>query len=927
MSHFSHAPWGLDGLQGLAVSRLPQLTSLLKQNHSAGGNSPAPTVVDAEHLRAAVSQVFGPADHILFDVSAASDQVLTDSRIGTHQMLRVDLAVGSGPPPASLKRLIAAIGLAKAKATLREDDWVVLVADETTLDLEQATDLLQQFEHLQRFLLIWCGPQSQNSAGDERHLAPSADLPPSATTIDQERTLPFDREGLIAALRRLKSQSSAAVLDLQLRQAFLATEFANGRTGVQPTAAAPPATSHEPRANAALEALLQLAEQDRRIVLVSLDARVPLAPLAARHADRYFEIPVADVDALAWCAGLAAGGCRPVICASERALAQSWPALAEEICRPQHAVKLVALPSNETTSALPSSLSMLRLLPDTPLLVPRDQVDLAAMLEFAVAYDGPAAVWCCEAALSVSKGEPALVESTRQHWQFGRAEVLGPAGAVALIGWGAAAAAAERAAAFLRTADIQPAIVNARFLQPLDREAIIAAARAAQVCLVLDDPRWQAGFAAEVLELLAHAGVTTPTSILPMSRRHGEIDVQQGRDDFAMRIADRCRWLAEPVRPEFRFHSTGSEPNGRRMPAQPVGWLQLFSPAPVDVPTDSPGPLPLIPPAQSIPPKTIARPAELLESDLAAEQRQIQAVEFSPELSGWIRDYEMVGNRNVYLWRWCLHGLRLTTLPCVDPALRASLCETKLLAVMLGVMLDDIADLGGNPQLLKLLNGVVVENKAVDLSDFDAEEQAYGQFTVRLSNETWGRLRQAPRYEQLADLLIYDHRQIVNAMEYSSLLNRDLALVNLVEHDAYSPHNMQMMSFATMDLMASRDFDRRELGRLRAVIWHAQSMGRIGNLLSTWQREVKVRDFTSGVFARALQQGDIELDDLQVLPSEAIEQVIGRGSHDDYFLDRWQFHRRAIEAILPRIRSVDLRPLLAGLKRLIAMELGSRGLK
>ena len=49
-------------------------------------------------------------------------------------------------------------------------------------------------------------------------------------------------------------------------------------------------------------------------------------------------------------------------------------------------------------------------------------------------------------------------------------------------------------------------------------------------------------------------------------------------------------------------------------------------------------------------------------------------------------------------------------------------------------------------------------------------------------------------------------------------------------------------------------------------------MGRIGNLLSTWQREVRVRDFTSGVFARAVQQGDLELDDL--------ERRAGRGAFE-----------------------------------------------
>ena len=112
-----------------------------------------------------------------------------------------------------------------------------------------------------------------------------------------------------------------------------------------------------------------------------------------------------------------------------------------------------------------------------------------------------------------------------------------------------------------------------------------------------------------------------------------------------------------------------------------------------------------------------------------------------------------------------------------------------------------------------------------------------------------------------------------------------------------------------------------------ALVWHAQSMGRIGNLLSTWQREVRTRDFTSGVFARALEQGDLQVDDLKSASTEVLERTIECGNHDTYFIDRWRFHQRAIQAIVPRIRSVDLRPLLAGLERLIAMELGSRGLK
>jgi hypothetical protein len=152
-------------------------------------------------------------------------------------------------------------------------------------------------------------------------------------------------------------------------------------------------------------------------------------------------------------------------------------------------------------------------------------------------------------------------------------------------------------------------------------------------------------------------------------------------------------------------------------------------------------------------------------------------------------------------------------------------------------------------------------------------------------------------------------------------------LLNVQEHDMYLPHNMQMMSFATMDLMCSPDFDRRELGKLREVIWHAQSMGRIGNLVSTWQREIADRDFTSGVFARALREGDLTLEDLRSASPQAIEAAIRQGGHELYFLQKWEAHRKSVQSMSPHIRSVDVGALLTGLQRLIHMELSSRGFK
>ncbi len=228
----------------------------------------------------------------------------TLSRFASDQLLRIDLPVDGRPQPASLKRLIAVLGLVKAKETLHEDDWVVLVADDSTLDLRQASELLQQFVHLRRFLLIWCGAKTSDAAG--------ADAPPAPDAVEGPRPGPFDHEGLVAVLRRLKAQSAAAVLDLQLHQAFLSgaltsgafagTEIASARLATAVADSAPSVTTLDSRSSATADALLQLATDDRRIVVVALDTQLALTTLAVLHADRYFEIPIADADALAWCA-------------------------------------------------------------------------------------------------------------------------------------------------------------------------------------------------------------------------------------------------------------------------------------------------------------------------------------------------------------------------------------------------------------------------------------------------------------------------------------------------------------------------------------------------------------------------------------------------------------------------------------------------
>jgi len=255
----------------------------------------------------------------------------------------------------------------------------------------------------------------------------------------------------------------------------------------------------------------------------------------------------------------------------------------------------------------------------------------------------------------------------------------------------------------------------------------------------------------------------------------------------------------------------------------------------------------------------------------AAEVRQqVLAQPLSATLRQWIADYQGHGPRDLYLWRWCALGVRLTTLPGVDDAWRENACDTKVLSIMLNVLVDDVADRRERSRVLPALLSVVrgAEPSTAGLSEEELEQVA---FTQQVWREYWRRVEQYPCACVFRELLEYDLDQLFNAIHYSALLNQQLGLLNVVEHDLYSPHNMMMMSFATVDLMCSPRFHTHELGKLREAIWHAQWMGRIGNLLSTWEREIAVGDFTSGVrFSFTMQRGDMNGD--QVVDAMDVEK-------------------------------------------------------
>jgi transketolase C-terminal domain/subunit len=626
--------------------------------------------------------------------------------------------------------------------------------------------------------------------------------------------------------------------------------------------------------------LIRMAEADSRVVAITaaMSEGTGLAEFARRYPARFFDVGIAEQHAVTFAAGLAVAGARPVVAIYSTFLQRGYDQVIHDVCLQNLPVTFVLDRAGLVGEDGPThhglfDLAYLRTIPRMVIMAPKDQHEFRQMLRTAIAWGRPVAVRTPRGTTPVFSEAPAETAL-----ELGRGELLRAGRDVGLVAIGSMVLCAMEAARALQSRGISAQVVNARFVKPLDTGLIVQTARQVKRVYVLEEHVRHGGFGSAVLELMAEHQVCVPASILALP------------DDFiehgsAKQLLDRCGLSADKVVSRI-LADLEAEPKPR-----PAG-----------------------PPTRD--------PARLQAAIDRVRQRTLPA-----ELAYWVQEYGKVGHRHPFLWNWCLEGVTLTTLPCVDPELHESVCATKLLGVMLDVLLDDVADQSGPADYLEQVLKVPFAAQPPDFTSFSPEQQAYADTVRRVWGTIVARAEAYPRYAEFSELWCFDYLQLLNAMRYSHLINRDPRLLNLVEHDLYLPHNMHMMISSTLDLMCSRGFDRAELGRVREVVWHAQCMGRIGNLITTWERELGDRDFTSGVYAFAVREGLLTPQDLMDGDKETLRQAIASHDCEAFFLGRWRAHRDQIVALASSIRSVDIPKLVAGLERLVELHLGSRGLK
>lgn len=315
------------------------------------------------------------------------------------------------------------------------------------------------------------------------------------------------------------------------------------------------------------EILIRLAEHDARIVAITaaMPAGTGLDRFMKAYPDRCFDVGIAEQHAVTFAGGLATAGYKPVVAIYSTFLQRGFDQIVHDIALQNLDVTFamdrggIVGEDGETHQGL-FDLGLLRMVPNMVLAAPMDENELQHLLATVVAYPGPAAIRYPRGA-----GEGAALDTEEQIVPIGKGVLLAPGRDVALLGIGTGACTALKAASLLREYGVEPAVFNARFVKPLDAEAILELARSTRRVVTIEENVIAGGFGSAVGELLARHechDVRLLTLGLPdCFLEHGSQPVL--RDKYGLTaekvVARVLAWLRRPLRRETSQYSLDAQ--------------------------------------------------------------------------------------------------------------------------------------------------------------------------------------------------------------------------------------------------------------------------------------------------------------------------------------------------------------------------------
>jgi 1-deoxy-D-xylulose-5-phosphate synthase len=269
------------------------------------------------------------------------------------------------------------------------------------------------------------------------------------------------------------------------------------------------------------ETLVRECERDERIVGITaaMNSGTGLSILQRAMPDRYFDVGIAEQQAVLFACGLALEGIKPVVAVYSTFLQRAYDQIVHDVCLQKLNVVFAMDRAGLVGDDGPThhgvfDIAYLRCLPNIVLMAPRDEAMLTRMMRTAFEHDGPIA-------LRYPRGEGTGVELPAKTTpiEIGTGEILldgsqdgasATAGRrVALIGYGSGVGKALEAAAELGRHDVAVTVADARFAKPIDAGLMAQLAAENDLLVTVEEGVLAGGFGTAVWETLNEAGAGT----------------------------------------------------------------------------------------------------------------------------------------------------------------------------------------------------------------------------------------------------------------------------------------------------------------------------------------------------------------------------------------------------------------------------------
>ena len=280
--------------------------------------------------------------------------------------------------------------------------------------------------------------------------------------------------------------------------------------------------------------LVNLATEDPKIVAIT--AAMPngtgLDLFRPHHPKRYFDVGIAEEHAVVFAAGMATQGYRPVCAIYSTFLQRAFDPVVHDVCLQKLPVVFCMDRAGLSGDDGPThhglfDIAYLRGIPDIVLMAPKDEDELADMLTTSVKLPGPSAIRYPRGLVAgvARKAEPQAIP-------VGKAEVIQDGRDICILGLGPMMSLGKELAVRLERQGYSVAVVNPRFVKPLDREMLELYSRRVAAFVTFEDHVKMGGFGSAVIEALDEIGVQVPVVRIGWPDQfieHGKIDDLRAR--------------------------------------------------------------------------------------------------------------------------------------------------------------------------------------------------------------------------------------------------------------------------------------------------------------------------------------------------------------------------------------------------------------